>query len=202
MLLTIEQGRLSADGKPIDPNRHYDLDGVHQFIVHAVYGGYIVKIKAGSQSVQSARVRILNMTAGTAPNGDAPDQPYRLKLNPKKPIFPIVDLVDQLLRLGCEAYQISPMFEPELSHSELTAADPHMLSDVEVTRTDLPPSGVLKPQSTFVVNNAEWAVAYYADESGNDIVRIFLWMNAIGVAYNVIAAIQQINDGTAEPKYV
>lgn len=189
---TIQGVATLDDGQPVVTDRFYPMPDGYKFIVRALTGNAImIEIKQGKRVVQRGTVRFLSAVLGRHDNGKPRRQLYSIELHPDKPIYPIADLVDQLMAAGIEHWQIAPVFEDQFDECVANHSSPQMWSDGNVTvlqlpERDLPGDDSLLPSNLYRVSGATWAIMSHEDR----VSHVYLWMGAEADA--VMDAIEQI----------
>lgn len=182
----------------------HELPGAegHRFQVHANDNHFHIQIdRSGEQgwvSVQRADVPVLGSIYGQHPDLEPFVKPYVFTLEPSQAIFPIAELVEQVIGLGIHANQITPVFYGELADCHPSDDWPDMASDGNIYRAEIAEGSGLPARSHFDVMGASWAVQY----SGREIRRVYLWMNAIERPDAVLEKIQCIQAGQFTTSYL
>lgn len=208
LLIDPTNGRVVSEqsGEELKREQFYDIPGSeHQVIIrtqsrHLVLLHLMTNRKDGRKRklVQSGRIQLLSAVAGRESHTGAPrPHLYQVELDPNRPIWPIASLVDQLMQMGVDDWQITPM-NPGATLNDNCAArsDPQMLTDGQLMQTPNPggdPHGFagedLLPGVDFTVKDASWAILYFPD---GIISHIYLWPDAANKADEIMSVVQRM----------
>ena len=191
---------ITASGKSVEPNRFHDLPGHegHTYIVRtsSPNKGFMVQIKQGKKVIQTGSIRPLSAVIGRYPGSDAlTSHEFILELDPSQPIYPIADLVRQLMALGIEDWHISPMFRDDLRDCIASHSSPRVISDGRVDVDPRAGGGDLLAHNVYRVTGPSWVIQSF----GSDISHIYLWMNAAEHADTILDNVRRIQAGETVP---
>lgn len=154
------------------------------------------------KTVQTGRIQMLSMVDGRDSDTGAPrEHVYTVDLNPEQHIWPITDLVDQLLKLDVNRQQITPMDEGATLYDNCAVhSNPHMLTDGNLTQTPNPggdPHGLagedLPPSVDFTVKEASWAILHFPDgQLSGGVSHLYLWPQAADKAEEITGVVQKL----------
>lgn len=192
----------AANNQPFEMNRLHPLPGFPDHTFSVVIkpaenwdtSYFDIRIFKGETLVQQACVYRLSAVAGTNPRSGAPIQtPYFVELDPSQQIFPLEDMVTELLKYGIPARSISLMHDEMLTTLHRTNGTDWMVTDGELICGPIT-SEILLPDTTLSeVTKATWAISY----DGPDVGRVYLWPAAADKVTTVKATIARIRMNTA-----
>jgi hypothetical protein len=117
-------------------------------------------------------------------------EPYVLDLDPAKQIFPVANLIDQLMAMGIKGWMITPVFTSQLHNCVARHSEPRMESDGDVKYTDLPGGGDFMPSRFFKLTDARWAILSF-DKGGVPLCHIYLWPGASEASEEILETARQ-----------
>lgn len=190
-------GAVTANGRELKTDVFYDLDEHpdHQFVVRSTSRTAVIlqiatKREPGKKrrTAQTGRVQLVSATTGQHDmDGNAITQSYTVVLDPEKPIWPIADVVDQLLAAGLKGWQISPMtfnlYTTSAAHSS-----PQMKTDGTMSSLYDAGDDDTLPGINFTVKDAAWAILHH----DGDINHVYLWPTAGDAADSLMRAVNEI----------
>jgi|GEM_PF-5592144 len=182
---------VDEQGKRVPFNQYHPLDKRHDYLVRKVdEHTFDVKIVRGKKVVQQGRIQTLSFVTERLAAGT---RSHIVTLDPRKPIWPIGDLVKKLSEHNVPFYMITPLVDDVLTECFFpdSKTPTHIITDGVVEFTELPGDSNVPALCAYSVSKATWVVERLGDAEAGSLLHIYLWMEAAQKADEILAVIQR-----------
>lgn len=189
---------------PLAVNQFYHLHGHsdYEYVIRSLTRDHVMvhittkpqpgQSRKSRRIVQRGTIQLLSTTAGSDRARREVSHVYQVELHPEKAIWPLGDLIEQLLAAGVHRHAITPMNQNGvLRDCDAAYNNPHMRTDGATTKTEVPGHG-LEAGVDFTVKDATWAIRYHSDAYDTTIGSIYLWRDAAKHADLVLDVVREL----------